>query len=331
MTGSRLFDKKVYNTQWLEKKEVSVTDNKIDLFNILEKDFIDLQIIFQKGEKIDKYNLDIEKMLNILHSVKFMQDNGFIFGDLKIENMVMHNGLYKIIDFSSIFRIDSYLNNLLNNPIIYYLNYYIHPKVIKLLIYMITFKNDYRLYGIGAINSSYDREIQNTFSDISSLYDTSFVNGGLLKDALIDIRGTEKPFKYLITNIYHMALFDIGNMFFLKKIEELRKNQNYNDINTLLKKIDMYSIGYIMLEKFPNFIHSYITRKDIICQYLKIICYFTLFYVIEDLVYNILHFTIDEAIAEYDILIRMINTPLISLSEPVIVNTLPDMPIISSV
>lgn len=94
---------------WLSKNE--------DAFNILNnllKYKINMfQIIYERGEKINLQPNDfICKMSLILECLENLNQNGFFLDDIKFDNLLVHDGRIKFIDFSSSINLNTTFENI---------------------------------------------------------------------------------------------------------------------------------------------------------------------------------------------------------------------------
>ena len=311
----------IYNKTWFEDIK-----NKISSFisttHYLKNTYNNYQITFPKSIPIfkDISSLDIDYMRrsinlfsNIILGVKFLQDRNFAFGDLSQSNIMIHDDLYKIIDFSSIVNFDYALDNFDSMVFLNHLYYYIHPIIIKHILYKnlkIGFTNDYNEFiRDGYLLSKHKEIIEKIKKSPFKDFDISIDNGIDMK--IFDIIELILIFKFVVNKV---GKIEFKNNRLYKPVYELLSiHYNNSDIvhhennYKLLKKIDMYSIGIFLLLNYLDFIIRY---NDIVIfnQFIKTICFFTLYFYLSDGKIFIFDKNIDQALAEYNILLDMINS-----------------------
>jgi hypothetical protein len=286
-----------YNTKWIEK-EIPVIkfyeDENVEKESFetkLRTSYCNKQISFFNGEEVI-HDLSIIKLFNILTAIKNLQERDFIFGDLSDNNIIEHNKKYKIIDFSCIGNIKNIIRNYNTYGILRTINYNIHPRMIKIILNQI-------IYPAEPIILSHDDRFIKTSREI---YDMIKISSNYLihGDIIIHFEEFNITIKELIENIFiAQTCTSIDNISIicetLKSYYSNRYGSKYVEI--LLKKIDMFSIGFILLRFF---IETPITEPEIITKLFKLISYFTLYYY-KDITGTIIPFDrdIDFIIHEY--------------------------------
>lgn len=146
--------KQHYDIFWSSKKIV---------FQIT--DFYDKQITFPKGIKIKniKFDLFLINFYNIFLGVRKLHQNKYICGDIKFDNLLIHDNKFKIIDYSSIKYIPEIsplefeIQNILSEPF-----YFVHPALVCIFIkcynvyYTEPFKESYKIEY--EVTSSFDKD-----------------------------------------------------------------------------------------------------------------------------------------------------------------------------
>lgn len=104
------------------------------------------QITYEKGEKI---NLDFEdfldKIKNVFNIIKLSNDNGIFFDDIKLENLIIHNNIIKIIDYSNPINTNTSTQDIitqLENSNFGCVFYYPYPIIHNILLYEFISKID---------------------------------------------------------------------------------------------------------------------------------------------------------------------------------------------
>ena len=311
----------IYNKTWFEDKQNKII-SFISTIRHLKNTYNNYQITFPRSLPIftDTSFLDIDYMhrsinifSNIILGIKFLQDRNFVFGDLSQSNIMIHDEVFKIIDFSSVVKFEYALDNFDSMVFLNHLYYHIHPIIIKHVLYKnlkIGFTNDYNEFINDGYLTSKHKEItekikNSPFKD----FDISIDNGIYMK--IFDIIELILIFKFVVNN---GSKIEFKNNRLYKPVYDLLSiHYNNSDIihhennYKLLKKIDMYSIGIFLLLNYLDFIIRY---NDIVIfnQFIKTICFFTLYFYLSEGHIFIFDKNIDDALAEYNILLDMVNS-----------------------
>ena len=322
----------IYNFDFLNNNNINISTKK-EFLLYLRNNFDKYQISFDKGipvfdaGSITDINLKIFKLENILEGIRYLQHNNFVNGDLSFNNIIQcYDGKYKIIDFSSTIKLDDAINNFESLKILNNINYYIHPTIIEYLLYKNIINPSIIPNPKKTITDSNYKYIEHNFNNI-----IKHITENNLKDNIINIK-----------DLVNVKVIEIINVIFLFKMvspttgEFLNKRycdkaliklyQYYNNaggIYKLLKKIDMYSFGILLLFKFLDpIIESIVIAKDkiqlqikinIFNQFIKTITYFTIYCYLNRDTGEIMIFDVDmvDACDQYYILLEMIgNNPI---------------------
>jgi hypothetical protein len=175
------FNKKdILNYKWLSSSKY--------YFNILNNLIINkkdlYQIIYEKGDKISNNITDfLNKISNIKNILKIANTENFFFDDIKLENLIYHNNLIKMIDFSAPINLNLPYENIIEqindsklNCIFYYAYNIIYNVVlyeqidnIKTIGYLDKKKNYYLL--LLTQSFEYEQLVKYKIQVIKNLYD----------------------------------------------------------------------------------------------------------------------------------------------------------------
>lgn len=118
----------IYNSVW----------SGDDLSYILSQ----FQITFVKGIPVDKIiisNTDnniLDKFKNIFSAVKFLNDNSLLYDDLKIDNIICVNDLFKISDFSSLIHVKDLNYEYYTDSKLSAIFYFIYNPLLNKILYL---------------------------------------------------------------------------------------------------------------------------------------------------------------------------------------------------
>ena len=230
----------VYNSKWSEGN--------------LYYESVKYQITFDLGKQIKNDDLPTfyKKFGNLINCIDYLNKKNIIFDDLKIDNILEVNGVYKLSDFSSIKKIDHIDTENFNKLLFFSSYYFIYlPYLNKLLKYYIYKK----INPIIHFNKIF-KELKN---DVNSENSNSYI----------------KFNKKMITNIvkfiqkYEKCLININLSYkFKKNIKENNKENNKLniltiDIKTVLEKLNNTKFDEKKNKIFCNFmINEYYKNKD---------------------------------------------------------------------
>ena len=257
-------------------------NNKFECFKKMDYEN-NTQITFKRGTKIllNNLNIIISKFNNIILALKYLNENHFLFDDIKYDNMLDVGGLFKLSDFSSLTKFRKLDYKKFKDDKLSTLVYHIYNPIFNNIIYLLLSK---RSAAFSYIKYSVDKLISNLVndSDWNKYYNYSFK----ILDNLINL--CKKIYCNDTTILLKIKCFDLNNVeyeldigiydiidnifFFLdsknndldKKIYRKNKNlliyynnkykSNIENIKyDILKRINIYSLGisllYILGEK----------------------------------------------------------------------------------
>lgn len=246
--------------------EISI--NKISKLDYSLKKYIlmnPFQITFQRGEIVSSIkNLSIEdfyiKIENLFYLIKYLNDNSFINDDLKLQNTIYINSLFKIIDYSSLINLSNISEEIFESSFLAYFSYYTYLNILNIsFINIITERNEVNEH---YSKKNYDKEEyeynKEYLCNILSLIFNIFRNKSftiILVDNLtnknIEINllrflNEIKDYKYNnIKNIYYNNIFHhyLNNKYGNNKKEKLEN---------IAKRINCYAFGILLLNSFIN-------------------------------------------------------------------------------
>jgi hypothetical protein len=211
------------------------------------------QITYEKGEKINLgFDDFFDKIQNVFNIVKIANGCGFFFDDIKFENLVIHDGVIKIIDYSNIFNMNSPIQNIilqLTNSQLNCVFYYPYPIVPNILLFEFMGRID--------LIGKFDACTQN-YSDLISCCFLEYETNARYKNTLIDdlINICKK-------NIFTEILFEIKVL----SIDNIDKIRCKNDLvsNVEIKTITINDIlNSLKLFLFCKNYHTDNRKSDLI-------------------------------------------------------------------
>jgi hypothetical protein len=245
------------------------------------------QITFPKGKSITK-NKDLtidefyRKSINIIYSIKYLNENNFIFDDFKLSNIIEVDEIYKISDYSSIIHLDNLKEKYFNSYLDNYFYYIYLPVLNQALIYYLE-NGNYKYQEI--YNDNYkdsDKFITNiiyklyqTFEDYK--LDIDFFD--LIENKIIELNIND-IFKLLMN---YRKEKNNNKVFFTKFIEYLDltyKDDNLKKIKDISDRINLFSLGMYFLAIFNinnnSFFNIYCFEDSLQVKILVLIAYLTL-------------------------------------------------------
>jgi hypothetical protein len=197
------------------------------------------QITFHIGKKINLDNLVIfyKKFDNLIKCIIFLNTNNIIYDDLKIDNILDVDDIYKLSDFSSLKKIDE-LDKRNFHKLLFYSSYYFiySPCLNKLLKYYIYKKTNPHIV--------FDNIFQELKDDLtypnSNIYINYFYN--MIDNIIKFIKKYEEHKKFLLNITLKYKLKKK-----IKKNNDLSIN-NFNDNNTNKSKTLILNIKNILIE-----------------------------------------------------------------------------------
>jgi hypothetical protein len=222
------------------------------------------QITFLKGvnlDKIDIYN-NFKKTENILHAIKFMNENNLILDDLKKDNIIIVDGKMKFCDFSSIINISDLNLNTLEKLNLKTIFYYIHNPILNILLcYYISIKenniiidnilnnikiNERNIQNIDYIE--YNKDLINKIYNFSKKLDKSNNIGNIFKNIYF----------YVDKNIKNKDYYKIIILKFIEYFNNKYEDNTQLKIVELISRINIYSLGIVFLQ----YIDLYIDQNE---------------------------------------------------------------------
>ena len=277
------FDKLKYNITWFELNQSNKLNSYHKFFNKnkttnIKKNIYDFityyQITFDEGIKINNnstYDF-FQKFKNIIEGVGILSKNNLFYDDLKINNILEINYLFKISDYSSIFNMNNLTMDIFDLSYLCYFKYYVYFPIYNLIIYYnlhnnIALKNNLTSYYLTLNKDDYKTNINLIISNIIKKY--SSINIGNMEINVIQIENinayTEKKIN-LNLNVYDCLIrihfiFNVNNSsnvrnqqschntiyHFLNYIDQ-KFNNNIDKNIYLLNKNMLFSCGMIILE-----------------------------------------------------------------------------------
>jgi hypothetical protein len=225
------------------------------------------QITSLKGIKLEDYdiynNFEINK--NILFAVNYLNNNNYLYDDLKYDNLLIFDDTIKIIDFSTLLHIDdinlkSFKNSMLNT-----IFYHIYNPILNVLLYYYIYANENNYLSIDTIIQNIVR-LQNYDDD--NLHYINY-NKNLVKntyDFIIKIdnkNNKNKYFKKIFKNIYFYLYQQDTKKYYKSILNKFIKyfknkyNNNYDILKELILRINNYSLGIIFLQ----YLHDYLNNR----------------------------------------------------------------------
>ena len=221
------------------------------------------QITYLKGikiEKIDIYN-NFNKNENILFAVKFLNNNNYLFDDLKNDNLLFFNNKIKIIDFSTIIHINDITLTKLKKSMLTTVYYHIYNPIFNSLLYYYAHLNENKFISVYNIikNINYLEKDDDNINYI--FYSKNLVKNTYDFITIFDkINNIKKNYKDIYFYLYQENKDNYYNIILNNFIEYFNNKYN-NNINNIIKdlisRINIYSLGIIFLE----YIHTYSYQK----------------------------------------------------------------------
>ena len=284
-----------FNNSILTNDDIDLPPNWNDMvvYPLGEMDLFD---ILSQGITFDDFNSILKMFKNVLNGVKLLQDNdnNLFYGDFSIENILLIDGTLKIADIGNIQEINQH-TNMKSLPYFYY--NYMHPSIAALTYWFLPKPepnpepqlNQITL-SIPILKSLYDDSYskfgiieEKNFDNINDKLRSRFIDAfkgvtkekgfddkqvrtviaiktELLKQKLFNIKNVSLSFKNFILFLKNEAsqveMEVVDNKYLYKEYYK-----SFTDIEKLkidlLKRIDLYSIGIIIL----NIINSYIVSN----------------------------------------------------------------------
>jgi hypothetical protein len=265
-----LFQKNIYSKKW---------SNNIDTY--LKSPY---QITFKKGINISYNNLKdfLSKYINLLECIQYMNNQRLLFDDLKMDNVIEVDNIIKISDFNSIVKFDTLTKDKIYKMqlgVSVYFSYL--PILNKLVEYFLDLKKEnqetHKLHKLNKIISEikneeeqfvkYIRYKKMLFKKIEYFLSVQKINyesiiiptichydictnkfTNILENININISEIFSNLLFsvnLTENKYYYKLYlDILSKYLLKKYDNLYKNC----IDNLLKRINIYCVGHLLIE-----------------------------------------------------------------------------------
>lgn len=223
------------------------------------------QITFLKGvnlDKIDIYN-NLKKTENILHAIKFMNENNLIFDDLKKDNIIIVDGKMKFCDFSSIINISDLNVNTLEKLNLKTIFYYIHNPILNILLcYYISIKENNIIIINNILNNikinernrenidyiEYNKDLINKICNFSKKLDKSNNIRNIFKNIYF----------YIDRSIKNEDYYKIIILKFIEYFNNKYEDNTELKIVELISRINTYSLGIIFLQ----YIDLYIDQNE---------------------------------------------------------------------
>ena len=274
------------------------------------------QITFLKGGLIcSNIKLTIidfyTKLDNLIKCIQYLNHNNFLFDDLKINNVLLVNNLYKLSDYSSLIKTEELNIKYFNSSFLCTTSYYIYlPILNEVLKYYLNNRINNELFtdmDSDEYYKNYINQIINYIKNIELYKNINIVFTDKEKNENINIE-----FNKILNEMY-----DYRNNLNINKNIIINKNKNYyyglieyldnkyeknNEkiIKDLSKRINLFSLGILLID-------IYNIKKDLIFRYYDyhkkifiIISYLCLNFIIIDDILHIFDPDIDEVIDLYN-------------------------------
>lgn len=273
------------------------------------------QITFQRGEIISSIkNLSIEdfyiKIENLFYLIKYLNDNSFINDDLKLQNTIYINSLFKIIDYSSLINISNMNEEIFESSFLVYFSYYIYLNVLNIsLINIITErtevnehyskkyydKEEYHynkkyLFNILSLISNFFRNISFTIILVDNLTNKN------IEINLLRFLNEIRDYKY--NNFKNIYYYNIFNHYLNNKYGNNKKEK----LENIAKRINCYSFGILLLNSFINidsFSNMNLSNNSFHIKILKLAMYLCLNFIKNDTEIYIFEPNIEDIIEKY--------------------------------
>lgn len=248
--------------------------NNLEFFNYLKnkkklKDIYRLylkskyQITYLKGIKLDKIDIynNFSNNENILLAVKFLNDNNYLFDDLKSDNLLFFDSKIKIIDFSTLIHINDITISKFKESMLTTVFYHIYNPILNTLLYYYIHLNENNFISIDNIIHNI-----NHIKKYDANIDYILYSRNLVKNTYDFITKNDKKsnIKKIYKDIYFYLYQKNQDNYYniiLNKFTEYFNNKYNNNINNIIKdlisRINIYSLGIIFLE----YIHRYPYQK----------------------------------------------------------------------
>ena len=250
----------IYNSVW----------SGDDLSYILSQ----FQITFVKGIPVDKIiisNTDnniLDKFKNIFSAVKFLNDNSLLYDDLKIDNIICVNDLFKISDFSSLIHVKDlnyeYYTDSKLSAIFYFIYNPLLNKILYLFLCLEIKKNrtyldlDTELHNEFKTHDAkiYVNYCQKKFSEVikitKELILTIKVGAYSLEDNFEKIVYTDIDIKDIFVFFDNKTLVQRNYKYItvLYKYYKLKHRLIENIKKDIIKRINIYSLGMILFSLY---------------------------------------------------------------------------------
>ena len=267
----------------LNKEEIdklSVNNYKYNFKKIIIKN--GFQITFVKGELIHSNNkltiIDFyTKLDNLIKCIQYLNQNNFLFDDLKLNNVLLVNNLYKLSDYSSLIKTEELNIEYFNSCYLYTTSYFIYLPILNEVL---------KYYLNGRINNDFytgiDLEIDSNINNNID-FDKNYKNyknqiiANIFNIRNINITFTDKEKNININIEFNKILNEIyyyKNKLNINKNKIINKNKKYYNglieyldnkynkdtekiIKDLSKRINLFSLGILLID-------IYNMRKDLI-------------------------------------------------------------------
>ena len=219
------------------------------------------QITFLKGSNLDKINIynNFKKTENILHAIKFMNENNLILDDLKKDNIIIVDNKMKFCDFSSIINMKDLNVNILHKSMLKTIFYYIYNPILNILLYyyislkennQVNIDNILNYIKIDESNSQnidyidYNRNLINKIYNFSKKLDKSNNIGNIFKNIYF----------YIDRNIKNEDYYKIIILKFIEYFNNKYEDNTELKIVELISRINIYSLGIVFLQYMDLYI-----------------------------------------------------------------------------
>lgn len=301
----------IYNKTWLGISKNKNNQKNNRTFKQILDSYSPYQITFLMGESLLNISLELfyQKYINVLESLKLLNNNHIIFDDFKLDNLIFVNDSIKQSDFSSILKfnqitLDSLPHTILRqyfyesyNPLLMILlKYYLYqrerkPKTIEEIYqeaseFRESTKNFVNIFDKNVkdrikllIDSNVNLDLELNFTN--DIYEIKEIENSILKSEL------RMSIKEILMNLIYnrqmsrkktIKILSILVFYFDKKYQSANKNNTINNIiNNILQRINIYSTGYIIFDFLSEKIDrdEIKTEKDIDILYNLLLISFT--------------------------------------------------------
>jgi serine/threonine protein kinase len=250
----------------------------------------DLYDLIKYVYSFNDFFIIIKKLFNILQGIECLLNNKIIHFDIKLNNILLINDKFKIIDLSELsFLSDKYKYNLDHQSILYYcwnpliLYYYYLDQDIQ----QINVNNEYikKILKSNDFNRKQSTYIYKTFILSFDIIDLGFSMNEIsqvleIRDMILEqkiLREYSEDIRYYkIYNLMELINIDRDSIWrsffysdeiiyidkflnkFNKYFEELRQKEGKDQVKqNILKRLDLYSFGVVLMEVIKNIIQYY--------------------------------------------------------------------------